>query len=1633
MAQQPIRDLLIRDDQTQTIDLEDIFGPGSRDFTVTLDGEAVDVALADGVLTIDPLAFGHADIRISGLDAAGEAISDNFRVRVAGENAFTIAVLPDTQVYTSRPALNHIFGDMTQWLVDNKDSLGIEFVTHVGDVTDNNNAQQWALATEALRKMDGKIPYSILPGNHDQANGGSAANHSSDYLDTLFSPELQAAANPDTFGDVYDREPERGANSYHTFTAPDGTKWLMLSLEFAPRDDVVRWASEVVESHSDHRVVLSTHNYMTFSGRNDELPDYGGGPGSDYGLKNDPQGYNSGEDLWREFVSKYPNMAMVFSGHIMVGDGAETKISYTQHGNPVLQMLVNYQGGGMDDFTGGNGGNGAIRLLTIDPDNNTVYTDTYLLELDEYLDGYRGKPELDRDGLTGFYRGHQETITGIDFGPVAPRAQAKAGADLFIEAQPNTRTADVQLDGNGSLNGDLIAGARWIDERGITVATEIDAVVSLGAGRHKLTLEITDVDGRVTTDRKLVIVSDDNTLLMDNFNDGDANGWSTTLSQPTRFATASELGISAMPDGDPDVMAFPALPVQGRGYLVKPGFAPDEGGTINDYTIAFDVLIPSDNGAWFPFYQTDVTNSDDGELFVNKGRLNNGQWNGLGNSGSYHGNFTYDEWHRVVLVVTGADESQTKLEKYIDGVHVGTTVLGNPSSTYFYGINPETGFILFNDNTVNATSSGYVSSIMLTDKVMSHEEVAELGGVSAHGILTEQEAGTNVFQLDFNADDPFVSTFGGDGGLTLFDDAEGATGNWRVKGTHAAPNADEAAGEGELFDSSDAAGQLLLWNDADALGWKDYTYEASFKSTDIDNIGVVFYYTDPDNYYRLELNGRASVWTLVKVEGGQQTTLAVATQNVPYFDETVDVRVAVAGNRIMAFQNGQDLFGTVTVPDPLQGGTVGVYSDKQTGSTFDNIFVGKTGLTAHADAVSRAVDEDGNGTELVLLSADGSFGPTRSLSHSWFIDGEEVARGRAVEIEIEVGRSEITLVTVDKDGNVATDAIVVDVIGADALRMRDDFATDTLADGRWTFVDQAGSIGTSDWRWQEGSLVQLSDIASEQLVRFGFTDENIWRKGWSPLGDGVNVLRKGTIALYSADDAAGWSDYSVEATLKTTSTKDDNGIGFVFYYTDDNNYYKLELDSNDRNEWYSNAPIWNLVSVKDGIEEVIERNYGKYPSNAELRLRVDIVDHKIQAYVDGEAVFRDPIEDRKLDGGTFGLYTWDVAGVSFDDVRVISLRDGDEPAPVDTTAPTITAIRSLTEDAAADTVVFEITFDEAVTDIDAADFAIVADGLKDGYAIDKVEGAGSTWTVTVVGVSGNGSLALGLSPEVSIADLAGNALVWSDVSAGHDVESPTAGYEIVVNAFGGHDIFLHVADQLTPQLGTGKLDRVFYDGEAASVTLPDNIEQGTLLDDALASNLFGNELGNVLKGNASANVIKGGAGRDILTGGGGSDVFLYDAADQSGIRAVDRITDFSISEGDKVVFDDLGVKLQANNKFLFMPTFRDGILDTSLANMLSALTNDVAVATTAVASLMGENSVAGFRFDGDWYVVQTGERSGYQGGLGNPLSLLSSRGLQKLGDTIADRLAIENVVELDLVGTNTIRKLSDVVSFDLVA
>src|SRR5690606_7906801 len=102
---------------------------------------------------------------------------------MTGKGAFTIAVLPDTQLYCEW-ATDHS-NAQTQWLVDQKKDRNIACVLHLGDITNRNTVPQWEHAVKAMNVLDDQLPYFLATGNHDYGEGGKCQDRST-YLNDYF-------------------------------------------------------------------------------------------------------------------------------------------------------------------------------------------------------------------------------------------------------------------------------------------------------------------------------------------------------------------------------------------------------------------------------------------------------------------------------------------------------------------------------------------------------------------------------------------------------------------------------------------------------------------------------------------------------------------------------------------------------------------------------------------------------------------------------------------------------------------------------------------------------------------------------------------------------------------------------------------------------------------------------------------------------------------------------------------------------------------------------------------------------------------------------------------------------------------------------------------------------------------------------------------------------------------------------------------------------------------------------------------------------------------------------------------------------------------------------------------------------
>ena len=291
-------------------------------------------------------------------------VGDNARADedAAAKKPFTVVLMPDTQFYSEKFPDTYLAQSL--WIRERKDHDNIKFVIHLGDIVQTpSNKMEWENAERAMRVLDGVVPYSLAPGNHDMLVSSRDST-----LYNQFFPAARFADRP-WYGGGMD---ESNDNNFCTFEG-GGMKFLVINLEFAPRDEALQWAAGVAGRHPEHRVIVATHCYMNVNGRDTECA-------RAYKVAG-----NSGEDMWQKFIRKQPNIFLVVSGHYL---GVALQTSTNDAGGKVREILTDYQG--LE-----NGGNGWLRTLRFAPGENKIHVKAYSPLLDQSNDDPRHSYTLD--------------------------------------------------------------------------------------------------------------------------------------------------------------------------------------------------------------------------------------------------------------------------------------------------------------------------------------------------------------------------------------------------------------------------------------------------------------------------------------------------------------------------------------------------------------------------------------------------------------------------------------------------------------------------------------------------------------------------------------------------------------------------------------------------------------------------------------------------------------------------------------------------------------------------------------------------------------------------------------------------------------------------------------------------------------------------------------------------------------------------------------------------------------------------------------------------------------------------------------------------------------------------------------
>ncbi|HUQ50170.1 MAG TPA: carboxypeptidase regulatory-like domain-containing protein [Terriglobales bacterium] len=271
-------------------------------------------------------------------------------------------LLPDTQFYSE--SYPDIFGTQTRWIRDNIAKENIKFVIGLGDIVNQGNSErQWQNANAAYLELDGRVPYMAGIGNNDY-DGNAPQNRSATNFNRYFGPSRYA-------GYPWYQGNYNGSNeNFYTKVNVGGRNYLILMLEFAPRNAVLNWAESIIAANPSSLVIVATHAFLfTDNTRLGKCDPYDAGY---YGLHAD----NDADEMWQKMIRKYGNVIMVLSGHIG-GVGTARRMDVGENGNGVHQILTDYQ-------TQNRGGDGFLRLLRIKPSLNQVDVVTYSPYINQY-------------------------------------------------------------------------------------------------------------------------------------------------------------------------------------------------------------------------------------------------------------------------------------------------------------------------------------------------------------------------------------------------------------------------------------------------------------------------------------------------------------------------------------------------------------------------------------------------------------------------------------------------------------------------------------------------------------------------------------------------------------------------------------------------------------------------------------------------------------------------------------------------------------------------------------------------------------------------------------------------------------------------------------------------------------------------------------------------------------------------------------------------------------------------------------------------------------------------------------------------------------------------------------------------
>lgn len=384
------------------------------------------------------------------LDLSQYWLTESEMDAIRGEDfdpAYSFAVVGDIQYMTEWDAAKgtSYVSQIYKWIKDNVDTKNIEYVMGMGDVTNTNTDAEWTVAYNAIKQLNGVVPYSTINGNHDLYTGttgsGSRVPNAEklgpNAIDNYFGKDdtYMAQFTGDN-GGLY----EEGSvtNTYYKFTVGT-TKWLVINLDFSPAQEILDWANQVVAAHPDYKVIMTTHGYLNVDGTPLSDEDTSG-----MDTTNGKPNYTNGEEMWTNFASKHENIVMVLSGH-MESNNIKMKQAKGEHGNTVTQFLIDQQA--IDNVYMEDGVNplGLVAMFYFSEDGRNVSVEWYSTLYDKYFQTCN-QMSFDMEADC------EEQIFPWDGRPDAPRGSGTKDDPYIVESGGNLLWMSYQVDAKERVN-----------------------------------------------------------------------------------------------------------------------------------------------------------------------------------------------------------------------------------------------------------------------------------------------------------------------------------------------------------------------------------------------------------------------------------------------------------------------------------------------------------------------------------------------------------------------------------------------------------------------------------------------------------------------------------------------------------------------------------------------------------------------------------------------------------------------------------------------------------------------------------------------------------------------------------------------------------------------------------------------------------------------------------------------------------------------------------------------------------------------------------------------------------------------------------------------------------------------------